>query len=166
MVVSLAACKAFLRLERDDDDALLGGLIRTAMALCEAFTGQWLVVRTGEQRLVAQAGWQRLAMAPVAEIIGVASPAGAIDPADYDTAIAADGSASIRFRVLPDTGQRVVVTVRAGLGADWNGVPEPLRQGIIRLVAHLYSHRDAIDAGPPPTAVAALWRPWRRLRIG
>lgn len=166
MVVSLAACKAFLRLERDDDDALLGGLVRTAMALCEAFTGQWLIERSGEQRLPVQPGWQRLAMAPVAEIIGVATAAGALAAADFETAIAADGSATIRLLVLPGATQRVVVTVRAGLGADWNGIPEPLRQGIIRLVAHLYTHRDAIDAGPPPTAIAALWRPWRRLRLG
>ena len=52
------------------------------------------------------------------------------------------------------------------MATDWNGIPEPLRQGIIRLAAHLFTHRDAADAGPPPTAVAALWRPWRRLRMG
>jgi uncharacterized phiE125 gp8 family phage protein len=57
------------------------------------------------------------------------------------------------------------VRFRAGLGADWNDVPEPLRQGLIRLVAHFYTHRDAADAGAPPAAVAALWRPWRRLRL-
>ncbi|MBC7504293.1 MAG: phage gp6-like head-tail connector protein [Sandarakinorhabdus sp.] len=53
-----------------------------------------------------------------------------------------------------------------GMAADWNGIPEPLRHGIIRLVAHLFTHRDAADAGPPPTAVVAMWRPWRLLRIG
>lgn len=100
MVVSLGECKAFLRIEGDGEDALFAGFIRTATALCEAFTGQ--------------------------RLIG-----------------------------LPE-----------GLAEDWNGIPEPLRQGIIRLVAHLYTHRDDADAGPPPTAVAALWRPWRRLRLG
>lgn len=62
-------------------------------------------------------------------------------------------------------GQRLI-GLPEGFADDWNGIPEPLRQGIIRLVAHLYTHRDAADAGPPPTAVAALWRPWRRLRMG
>jgi uncharacterized phiE125 gp8 family phage protein len=165
LVVSLAACKAFLRLERDDDDALLGGLIRTATALCEAFTGQWLIVRSGEQRLAVQTGWQRLAMAPVLEIIGVTTAAGPLAADDFETAIAADGSASVRLRALSAATAPPVVTVRAGLGEDWNAIPEALRQGIIRLVAHLYSHRDAIDAGPPPAAIAALWRPWRRLRL-
>ena len=60
----------------------------------------------------------------------------------------------------------LVVRFRAGIGTDWNGVPEPLRAGIVRLVSHLFSHRDAADAGPPPAAVAALWRPWRRMQLG
>ena len=107
LAVSLGACKAFLRLEGDGEDALLAGFIRTATALCEAFTGEWLIAR-----------------------------------------VATQGGPPV------------------GLAADWNGIPEPLRQGIIRLVAHLYTHRDFADAGPPPTAVAALWRPWRRLRLG
>ena len=51
LVVGLAECKAALRLERDDEDAVLAGHIRTAMALCEAFIGQWLIEREGEQRL-------------------------------------------------------------------------------------------------------------------
>ena len=59
-------------------------------------------------------------------------------------------------------GQRLI----GELATDWNGIPAPLRQGIIRLVAHLFTHRDAADAGPPPTAVAALWRPWRVMRMG
>lgn len=165
--VSLGECKAFLRLEHDAEDGLLAGFIRTAMALCEAFTGQWLILRDGEQRLAIETGWQRLVMAPVDQVVGVVTPAGSLPPGDFETAIAADGSAMIRLRTLATPApSRLIVTVRAGLGADWNSIPEPLRQGIIRLVAHLYTHRDAIDAGPPPTAVAALWRPWRRLRIG
>ena len=42
---------------------------------------------------------------------------------------------------------------------------EALRLGIIRLVAHLYTHRDRDDVGGVPTAVVALWRPWRRMRL-
>jgi len=44
-------------------------------------------------------------------------------------------------------------------------LPEPLRQGIVRLAAHLYTVRGEAEA-PPPACVAALWRPWRRLRLG
>ncbi|MEO7750897.1 MAG: head-tail connector protein, partial [Sphingomicrobium sp.] len=47
---------------------------------------------------------------------------------------------------------------------DENGVPEPIRQGVLRLTAHLFSARDGAG-GEPPAAVTALWRPYRRLRL-
>lgn len=163
LVVSLGECKAFLRLERDDDDALLAGFIRTAMALCEAFTGQWLIVRDGTERLAAVTGWQRLAAAPVVAITGIATADGPLPSDRFDSDIDASGAGWVRLTDAAAVQPRVLFS--AGLGADWNGIPEPLRQGIIRLVAHLYTHRDTADAEPPPTAVAAMWRPWRRLRL-
>lgn len=162
LVVSVAEAKAFLRLEHGDDDAIVAGLVRTAMALCEAFTGQWLIVRNGQQRLAAETGWQRLGMAPVLAIAGIGVADVGLAAAEFETRIDAAGTGWVRL-VRPVEG--AVATVRAGLGNDWNAVPEPLRQGIVRLVAHLYTHRDAADAGPPPTAVAAMWRPWRLLRL-
>jgi uncharacterized phiE125 gp8 family phage protein len=162
LVVTVAEVKAFLRLEHGEDDAMLAGLVRTAMALCEAFTGQWLIIRAGEQRLTATTDWQRLAMAPAVAIVGVERADGPLAAADFDAEIDASGTGWVRLKA-PIAGASA--TARAGLGDDWNGIPEPLRQGIIRLVAHLYAHRDAADAGPPPTAVAAMWRPWRRLRL-
>ena len=159
LVVGLGEVKAFLRIDQADDDALIAGFIRTAMALCEAFTGQWLIERSGQQRLAAKTGWQRLAAAPVTAIDGVTEPM----PVPFESDIDAGGSGWVRLHAVP-TG-RPQAAFRAGIAADWNGIPEPLRQGIIRLTAHLYSHRDAADAGAPPTAVAALWRPWRRMRL-
>jgi hypothetical protein len=47
---------------------------------------------------------------------------------------------------------------------DENGVPEPIRQGVLRLIAHLFTSRDGTD-GEPPAAVTALWRPYRRMRL-
>ncbi len=163
LVASLAECKAFLRLERDDEDALIAGFIRTATALCEAFTGQWLLLRDGEQRLGGGRDWQRLIVRPVVAITGVADAAGPLPAGSWECDIAADGSGWVRL--LAGAADRPSVAFRAGLGADWNAIPEPLRQGVIRLVAHLFSQRDAADAGPPPAAVAALWRPWRRIGL-
>lgn len=165
LVVGLAECKAALRLERDDEDAVLAGHIRTAMALCEAFIGQWLIEREGEQRLVCDLAWQRLQASPVQAITGVFQ-AGEALPTGWESDIGADGTGWVRLIGVPPAQQSLVVRFRAGLGADWNSVPEPLRAGIVRLVSHLFSHRDAADAGPPPAAVAALWRPWRRMQLG
>jgi uncharacterized phiE125 gp8 family phage protein len=162
MVVGLAECKAALRLERDDEDGLIAGHIRTAMALCEAFTGQWLIEREGEQRLAGDLAWQRLAVAPVVAVSGVfAGPTALAE--GWEAEVTADGSGWVRLTRTP--AGPVAARFRAGLAPDWNGVPEPLRAGIVRLVSHFYSHRDAADAGPPPAAVAALWRPWRRMAL-
>lgn len=51
------------------------------------------------------------------------------------------------------------------LAEDWAEVASPLREGIIRFAAHLYRDRDAASTREPPAAVAALWRPWRELRL-
>ena len=163
LAVSLAECKAYLRLERDDEDALVAGFLRTAMALCEAFTGQWLIVRDSEQRLAVGGGWQRLNALPVTAITGVGGGAGPLPGTGYESDIDVAGIGWVRL--IDTTVASPVVRYRAGLGADWNGVPEPLRHGIMRLVVHLFTHRDAADAGPPPAAVAAMWQPWRRLRL-
>ncbi len=163
MVVSLAECKAQLRLDRDDEDASLAGFIRTAMALCEAFTGQWLIERDGQQRLHGSGGWQRITAQPVVAIVAIETDDGPLAGDAYETDVDASGNGWVRLSGC-DGGQPVV-QFRAGLGADWNAIPEPLRQGIVRLVVHLFTHRDAADAGPPPAAVTAMWRPWRRMRL-
>jgi hypothetical protein len=52
------------------------------------------------------------------------------------------------------------------LAEAWADVPQGLRHGAIRLAAHLYRRRDdEADVSTPPAAVAALWRPWRRLHL-
>jgi hypothetical protein len=50
-----------------------------------------------------------------------------------------------------------------GEGLDRSALPAPVMQGVVLLAAHLFEHRDASAA--PPAAVAALWRPYRRLRL-
>ena len=59
---------------------------------------------------------------------------------------------------------RIRVTYTAGIADDPETVPAAIGQGVTRLVAHLHAHRD--DAAEPPAAIAALWRPFRRLRLG
>lgn len=53
----------------------------------------------------------------------------------------------------------------AVLGDDWAELPPGLNEGIIRFAAHLYRERDGAISREPPAAVAALWRPWRELRL-
>ena len=90
--------------------------------------------------------------------------ASALAVGDYDVDIDAAGEGWVRL--LRAVGEkRVRVSYQAGMAADPNGLPEALRHGIVRLAAHLYTHRDRPEGSGLPAAVTALWRPWRRLRL-
>ncbi|HEV2816058.1 MAG TPA: phage head-tail connector protein [Allosphingosinicella sp.] len=162
----LAELKAFLRIATGEEDALLAGLMRAAADTCEAFTGRALLTRAVEETLRASRAWTRLGAAPVAAIDaaallgadGAATPLGA---GDYAIDIDAAGEGWVRLLIGIEP-KRVRVSYRAGMAADPNGLPEALRHGIVRLAAYFYMHRDREE---PPAAVAALWRPWRRLRL-
>jgi uncharacterized phiE125 gp8 family phage protein len=166
--VALEEVKAFLRVAHSEEDALIAGFIRSAQAACEAFTGLALIAREAVETVDASGAWRRLGVAPVRSIEAVAS----LGPDGQEAALAAE-----RFAIDVDAAgdgwvrvaraaefKRARVRFTAGMAEDWNGVPEPLRQGIVRLAAHLYGLRGEGDTAPP-ACVAALWRPWRRLRV-
>ena len=166
---ALAAVKAYLRVTGDAEDALIAGMAASAAELCEAFLGQWLVARSGTEEIAATGGWQRLAAAPVRAIAGVerldgAGTATPLAAGAYEIDIDARGDGWVRI-AAPDV-SRVRVTFQAGLAASWSDAPEALAQGVVRLAAHCYRMRDEGGEAGPPAAVTALWRPWRRLRVG
>ena len=165
-----AEAKAYLRVEGAHEDALLDRLVGSATALCEAFTGQWLLAREGTETVPAAGAWRRLLATPVRAILGADGlPADgepfALASAAFAVDIDARGDGGVRI-ADPGQARRARVRFEAGLAAEWDGLPEPLRQGIVRLAAHLFTHRDGAGEAGPPAAVTALWRPWRRMRIG
>jgi uncharacterized phiE125 gp8 family phage protein len=177
LAAAVVEAKAYLRVVGSDEDALIERLAGSAAALCEAFTGRWLMTRAGTETVSAKPCWQRLRAAPVSAILGVdrmaADGAATALPAEaYEIDIDAAGAGWVLIRSpgasgVPGTGaRRARVRFEAGMAAEWTDLPEPLRQGIVRITAHLYIHRSAEGGAGPPAAVTALWRPWRRLGIG
>jgi uncharacterized phiE125 gp8 family phage protein len=162
--------KAYLRAGHGEEDALIGGLLRSAIELCEQFTGQVLIARTFRETIAAGAAWQRLGRTPVSAVAGVEALAAdgtsaALLPAGYAVDIDASGDGWVR--VLDAGGApRVRVTLEAGMASGWSEIPDSLRQGALRLAGHLYARREAKEEGAPPAAVTVLWRPWRRMRLG
>lgn len=165
----LAELKQWLAIATAREDALLARLLAAAHETCERFTGLMPLECTVEERLDPRAGWLTLATRPVRAITAVSwwepdAAAAPLDAAAWNQAIAADGSAQLDLAVPAGEGQ-FIVRLTAGLAAGWATLPPALAEGIIRLAAHGYRSRDMGDAGDPPAAVAALWRPWRRLRL-
>lgn len=167
--VTRVEAKAFLRIETGEEDGLIDGLVLSATGLCEAFTGIALIERSVTEILSASREWRRLAQTPVRAITAVEGvPAeGAAFALPVDAyAIDIDGNGDGWVRVTqPGAAGRVRVTYSAGMAADAGDVPDMLRQGIVRLTAHLFTHRDGAGDAGPPAAVTALWRPWRRMRL-
>ena len=166
---SLAELKAFLRVTVSDEDALLAALLRAAADLCEAFTGRALIARLVEEMIPAATGRTRLTQGPVrgiesATAIDETGTATLIEAEAYSTDVDPAGEGSIRLRAATGA-KRLRIAYRVGMADEWNGVPEMIRHGIIRLAAHYYVHREEKAGGELPSAVTALWRPWRRLRL-
>jgi uncharacterized phiE125 gp8 family phage protein len=165
--VSMAEAQAYARVETGEEEALLAGLVRSASALCESFIGQVLIARPFEETLAATSQWQRLSLTPVRTIDAVATVAadgGSVALATGAFEVDIDSRGDGWVRALESREGRLLVSGTAGLASEPNGVPEPLRQGILRLIAHLFATRDG-SGGEPPAAVTALWRPYRRIRL-
>lgn len=165
-VRAVAAVKAALELSLDDHDDLLAALAETALGLAEQFLGQMLIARTLVVTLPVRSGWQRLPLAPVSAIAGLAGVAAdggavALPVFGYDIDILR-GEGWVRLR---DVGAavRVTASVTAGAAADWDSIPAAIRQGAVLLAAYLFSERDTTR--PPPGAITALWRPYRTLTL-
>lgn len=158
--------KALLRVAGDGEDALVERLAEEAAATAEAFTGLVLVARTVRESVAATGAWVRLAACPVVavtEVVGLdAGGAEVALPAQaYAVDIDADGDGWVRVGAPGVT--RARITVSAGLATDWDGLPPPVRMAVVRLAAHGFAVQPG--GAEPPAAVAALLRPWRRLRL-
>lgn len=165
-LVSLSEASEYLRLDEGNDEALVAGLIRTASALCEEFVGEAILLRPFRERRPATGDWQQLRSRPARSITSVTAfdvrgTGMALESGKYLADIDAEGRGWVRLLSAGSIAQIEVVGT-CGSAADVNQVPEPLRQGVLRLVAHLYANRDG-PGGEPPAAVTALWRPYRRL---
>lgn len=168
---ALAELKHWLGITRPDEDTALTGLLAASLAICEAFTGQTPLAQRVEEIVAPRTGWQELTSRPVRAVTGVAL-------------IAADGSRTalslptdvIEWRIAgsacvqllrPFDGTGIAIALQTGIADEWDGVPAPLRHGIIRLAAHHYRDRDRDPKASlaPPASVTALWRPWRATRL-
>lgn len=167
---ALEELKNWLAITGPREDSGLSALLAAAVEMCEAFTRQMPLECQCEELLPALHDWQTLRTMPVQAITGVyaVAPAGdrqALAAGDYAIDLLTDGTARVRL-LSPAVAGTIAVRFTAGIAPGWSTLPAGLRHGIVRLAAHNFRQREADGGKPvPPTAVAALWNPWRRLRL-
>lgn len=166
---ALDEVKSWLGISRSQEDALLTDLLLTSVDLCDAFTGQSPVEQIVEEFIPSTPGAYDLQSRPVKAPISVQSILNdgtrvPLVPDAFEFAIDACNGAQISLKQTGDA-RAVAVTIRAGIAPDWESIPKPLKQGIIRLAAFHYRDREPGQRETPPTSVAALWRPWRLTRL-
>ncbi|MEO8723153.1 MAG: phage head-tail connector protein [Sphingobium sp.] len=163
---AVAEVKTWLRIELGADDAELTSLTQSAFAYAEDFCGQVLIARTGTETLPMCAEWRRMSATPVRSLsvvngLPAEGASFAIAAGSYAFEIDASGDGWIQV-MQPGAAGRISALIIAGLADDWPSLPDGLRQGIVRLAAHMFAER-ASDR--PPAIVTALWWPWRRMRL-
>lgn len=173
--VSLDDAKAHLRITHDADDDAIAALIKTARQICEEYTGLALITR--DCRLYLDAWPKHTLSLPKPPLVHVAAvnvydaDGGATEfPAASYTADTLGRPGRIEMTGAPPwPGQPlsgIEIEFSAGFGDSEDDVPSSLREGIKRLVAHLYMNRgDAPETAIRNSGAAPLFAPHRRMRL-
>lgn len=163
--VSLAEAKAHLRVDHDDDDALISALINSAVAQIDGPDGIGYAMQAQTWRLTLDAfpAVIRMPMRPVVSVSSITyvgtDDVTATFPAESYRVVIAGGAALIEpvhgvsWPSTKDVLGAVNITFVAGVGA-----PHPLKQAILMMVADAYEHREAQAAADlkPNRAVDAI----------
>ena len=166
---ALAELKQWLGISSNAEDAALTGLLHASLELCESFTGQMTIEQACEEQLPITRNWIAIQATPVRaitslELVAEDGTRSALPASDFELEIDAEGIGKVR-QTASLSGRTVAVSFVAGIAVDWASLPDALRHGVIRLAAHDYRDRDASEPLSPPASVAALWRPWKKLRL-
>ena len=177
--VSLEEARLHCRVDHEDDNALIEGLIAAATAHFDGYTGilgRALVTQTWRQDFGGFCTKLRLPLAPVSGIAGITY----FDCNNAEQTLTDDVcglfvDALGPFVALksgqswPSTSPRqdaVSVSFIAGTAAA--EVPAPIKQAILLMIGHWYANREAVAPGDIrdlPMAVGALTAPYRRIGV-
>lgn len=171
--VALAALKGWCRIDRTDEDDLIGALARAARETIEGETRLILARRAFRLTLDAMppGGWIALPRGPGAEVTAVIG----YDREGVPTVYAAEDALLARreaaVTIAPDIAAAAVngLEIEFTAGFEAGAVPDALREALLRIVAASYDTRAAV---PPelqpsrmPSAAAALLAPYRPVRL-
>ena len=178
--ISLAEAKAHLRIDADDEDALIEQLIVAARMFVERSLGLALITQGWSYFLDF---WPRsscvtLPIAPVQAVSAVILHDGAggsttLDADDYAVDVLSQPARLVLNGATPPVVARALnafeIAFTAGYGDAASDVPAPIRQALNLLVAHWFERREPVVLGvgatEVPSTVAGLLLPYRRVRL-
>lgn len=176
--VSLEEARSHLRVDFDDDDALITALIEAATAHLDGWTGilgRAIITQTWRQDFPNFGCELRLPLHPVASITSVTYYDGdnvqRTLANSYYELLKDGGGAYVALKPdqsWPGTKSRaaaVSVTFVAGEAT----APGAIKAAILLMIGHLYENREAVNIGnivnALPLAVDALLAPYRRVGV-
>lgn len=172
--------KAHLRIDGDDEDALLGSLITTSRSHVETAMGLALITQTWRWQADCwpQGGVVELMTRPVQSVEQIALRDGegtqtVVDASVYSVDTSGQtGRVAPRDGAWPEPGKHlsgIEIDFTAGFGDAGTDVPEPIRQALRLLVAHWYEVRNPVHIGQMasrvPDTVSELLMPYRVRRL-
>ena len=156
--VSLEEAKIHLRVDGDEEDALIVALINAATGHLDGYTGilgRCLMPQTWSQEIEAPVGDLVLPLAPVAS---------ATIAAFTDFRVLQDGRGY--FLRLNDGASWPAGSVVVSFVAGYLDVPAPLTSAILLHIGTLYENRETLaDKVAPTRAYEALTMPYRRIGV-
>lgn len=163
MAVSLALAKQHLRVDHDDEEALIAAYLAAAVAWVENYTGKKLTRGAVSQDETEFGPYFLLNFGPLPESV-------TIDYTDADdVAQEITDPVLLKDRVFPaeswpSNAENTVVTLNYTAG--YSVTPADLDHAVILLVGEYYKNREADLAAPSVgAAVESLCRPYRNLQI-
>lgn len=177
--VTLSEAKAHLRVDFDEDDALIRNLIVAATDWVEGQTKRALITQTWDYSI--DWGWPyrnampyiRLPLNPVASVTSITyvdgnSPNPTLTTAEYEVTLRQHGSFIVpAYGVSWDTPRSVPSAIVVRFVAGESSAPQPLKQAILILIAHWYEKREPTLGGigvatvEIPLTVESLISPYR-----
>ncbi|MGE7371039.1 head-tail connector protein [Neorhizobium sp. NPDC001467] len=176
--ITLAEAKAHLRLDGDEEDALVASLVATARQHLERETGLCLLAQNWRLCLDAwpRDGIVKIARYPLRAIEAVTVYDHAGMPAEVSlNAHLLDGEARparLWLRDPPAPGQAmngIEITFAAGFGEAGTDVPDVLKRALLVHVAHMFAFRGVVAAQDQPAGIPQgyerLIAAWRQRRL-
>lgn len=164
--VPLSAVMAHLRIDGDDQSALIGQYVAAATGAVEGYLNRPLIARTVED---AFDGWPcggRFRMMPFLSVDQITYVDGdgvtqTLPPSAYHTVPERgwiEPAHSLGWPGIRAQAGAVRVRTVVGYGDDWNSVPEAIRSAILMMTAQLYEFREPVVSGVSVSEVPMTMR--------